>query len=332
MGENNESLSLRDAIAAGFERVQAEENQNQAEADAGAANQGVNQASDSAAENAADSGMDGAQQAQAVETPFANTDGAVNTADAASQAQAAQNQGGGDMMAAVMQVINALRQENSRLSQELSRQQSAVQQQSDIMQGEIESAVTQPQIPKLNFRELQYMSEDEQAEAIQSWQDGVINMITERQKAEIEPIRREYENKRAAAADNAAKMSISSDPRFSDFGENSAEIDRIAAMSDFSGMAPDKKYLYSALIARGMRNSPAAKPSTEEIVQMAVSNPDVMRALEARRAQEVRDKNGHLPTLSASSGLSGANAMPEKSVKTKEDLDARVMSRFGFNR
>ena len=330
MGENNESISLRDAIAAGFERVQAEENQNQAEGAAGAINQGENQAADTTNSAGAE-----ANYTQQTETPAQNQAAAsvetVNQA-AADVVSPAQNQGNGDMMAAVMQVINALRQENSRLSQELSRQQGAVQQQSEIMQGAIENAVSQPQIPKLNFRELQYMSEDEQTEAIQSWQDGVINALTERQKAEIEPIRREYEDKRAAAADNAAKMSISSDPRFSDFGENSDEIDRIAAMSDFSGMSPEKKYLYSALIARGMRNSPAAKPSTEEIVKMAVSNPDVMRALEARRAQEVMDKNGQLPTLSASSGLSGANAMPEKSVKTKEDLDARLYSRFGFNR
>ena len=330
MGENNESISLRDAIAAGFERVQAEENQNQAEGAAGAINQGENQAADTT-----NSAGTEANYTQQTETPAQNQAAAsvetVNQA-AADVVSPAQNQGNGDMMAAVMQVINALRQENSRLSQELSRQQGAVQQQSEIMQGAIESAVAQPQIPKLNFRELQYMSEDEQADAIQSWQDGVINALTERQKAEIEPIRREYEDKRAAAADNAAKMSISSDPRFSDFGENSGEIDRIAAMSDFAGMSPEKKYLYSALIARGMRNSPAAKPSTEEIVKMAVSNPDVMRALEARRAQEVMDKNGQLPTLSAYSGLSGANAMPEKSVKTKEDLDARLYSRFGFNR
>ena len=330
MGENNEGLSLRDAIAAGFERVQAEENQNQAESAAGAINQGENQAADTT-----NSAGTEANYTQQTETPAQNQAAAsvetVNQA-AADVVSPAQNQGNGDMMAAVMQVINALRQENSRLSQELSRQQGAVQQQSEIMQGAIESAVAQPQIPKLNFRELQYMSEDEQADAIQSWQDGVINALAERQKAEIEPIRREYEDKRAAAADNAAKMSISSDPRFSDFGENSGEIDRIAAMSDFAGMSPEKKYLYSALIARGMRNSPASKPSTEEIVKMAVSNPDVMRALEARRAQEVMDKNGQLPTLSASSGLSGANAMPEKSVKTKEDLDARLYSRFGFNR
>ena len=330
MGENNESISLRDAIAAGFERVQAEENQNQAEGAAGAINQGENQAADTT-----NSAGTEANYTQQTETPAQNQAAAsvetVNQA-AADVVSPAQNQGNGDMMAAVMQVINALRQENSRLSQELSRQQGAVQQQSEIMQSAIESAVSQPQIPKLNFRELQYMSEDEQAEAIQSWQDGVINALTERQKAEIEPIRREYEDKRAAAADNAAKMSISSDPRFSDFGENSGEIDRIAAMSDFAGMSPEKKYLYSALIARGMRNSPAAKPSTEEIVKMAVSNPDVMRALEARRAQEVMDKSGQLATLSASSGLSGANAMPEKSVKTKEDLDARLYSRFGFNR
>lgn len=330
MGENNESISLRDAIAAGFERVQAEENQNQAEGVAGAINQGENQAADTTNSAGAE-----ANYTQQTGTPAQNqTAASVETVNqvAADAVSPAQNQGNGEMMAAVMQVINALRQENSRLSQELSRQQGAVQQQSEIMQGAIESAVAQPQIPKLNFRELQYMSEDEQADAIQSWQDGVINALTERQKAEIEPIRREYEDKRAAAADNAAKMSISSDPRFSDFGENSGEIDRIAAMSDFSGMSPEKKYLYSALIARGMRNSPAAKPSTEEIVKMAVSNPDVMRALEARRAQEVMDKNGQLPTLSASSGLSGANAMPEKSVKTKEDLDARLYSRFGFNR
>lgn len=330
MGENNESISLRDAIAAGFERVQAEENQNQAEGAAGAINQGENQAADTTNSAGAE-----ANYTQQTETPAQNQAAAsvetVNQA-ASDDVSPAQNQGNGDMMAAVMQVINALRQENSRLSQELSRQQGAVQQQSEIMQGAIENAVSQPQIPKLNFRELQYMSEDEQTEAIQSWQDGVINALTERQKAEIEPIRREYEDKRAAAADNAAKMSISSDPRFSDFGENSDEIDRIAAMSDFAGMSPEKKYLYSALIARGMRNSPATKPSTEEIVKMAVSNPDVMRALEARRAQEVMDKNGQLPTLSASSGLSGANAMPEKSVKTKEDLDARLYSRFGFNR
>lgn len=331
--EEKQTISLRDAIARGFEN-QAAENQEE-----------TNGVSDTGTEAVTSSGdPDGAQTAQNVDSQF-NT-GISPKADGGAPVDGVQDvqgnqtvppqtggqaQTGGDnaAMQTLISALNSLRQQNAQLTQMIQNQGKAMEQQSQGAQESIEKTMT---VPTLNFRELSYLGEEEQQEAINAWQNDVMSSLMSRVQEEIAPVKKDYEEKRRIAAEDAARSTVFSAPQFSDFAQNAGDIERIIAASpEIAQIEPEKRYMFAGLIARGLKNDPSHKMTTEEIVRLAESNPDVMRALETKRAQSVRDKNAALPTINATSGLSNANPLPQTSpAKNKEELDARIRSRFGL--
>lgn len=321
--ENNENtnLSLRDAIEAGFERVGAEE----AAAET-AAEETPEETATSSAETATEEIP--AQAAPALETAQAAPEAPTSTSQPNT---AQQGSNPNEMLATAIQMLRASREENARLSQMLSQQGAAMNQQSQMAEQAAMDSMAKPEaIPAIDFSQLQYMGDEERAAAVSAWQNAIMEQAAAKVRAEFAPVKADYEAKSRMAAESAAKNAIFADPRFSDFTNNSADIDRIAASEIFKNATPEQKYLYSGLIARGMHYDPAAKPSTDDIVKMVMENPDALKAIETRRAQEIRDKNADLPVLSGSSGMSGANPVPQNKVKTREELEARMMKRFGL--
>lgn len=314
MNEENKGMSLREALAAGFDRVEAEESASQQ------------------AEETAPPAQEEAVQETAAEQTAAPAADRVQPEAAPAPAPAVQ-QTAPDQSAMMMQLIEALRSENAQLRQAANASQAAVRQQSELAETAAAETVTEPQIPALNFRELQYMSDDEQAAALAQWQTAVMEGAAQKAMKSVDPIRQDYEAKQRQAADEAARSVISGRADFSDFSANSANIERIAALPEFQSMKPETRYMIAALAARGIANNPQNKPAaptTEQIIEMAYANPDVIRAIETRRAQEVQKKNDELPVLGASSGMGAANPIPENRVKTKADLETRMRARFGL--
>lgn len=316
----NGGLSLREAIEAGFERVSAEENAGNdvsaAETMAETGAESVAETSDNTAES---------QQNQFNISGIA-PEQAQNEVPNATQ----QPQNEGNMLATALEMIRSMRAEIERLNQINKDQGVAMNQQSQAAENAIEESVMTPQIPQLDFSQLAYMGDEERASAMSAWQNAIMENAVARVRAEFAPVKADYEQKSRAAAEASARNAIFSDPRFSDFASNQAEIERIAQSPVFKDISPEQRYLYSGLISRGMRHDPAAKPTTDQIVQMVMSNPDALKAIETRRAQEIRNKNAELPILAGSSGMSGANPIPENRVKTKEELESRVNMRFGL--
>ena len=312
---NEEALSLREALTRGFERVEAEEAQPSPETEEAAP----------------------AEEAQAQsEAPAAE---APEAAPAPVIEQAAQHENAPaqtavpDQTSMMLQLISALRSENAQLKQAAQASSAALHQQSALAEEAAAKTVAQPQIPALNLRELQYMSDEEQAAALSAWQNAVMEGAAQKALSGVEPIKRDYEEKQRMAANDAARSSISGRADFSDFGANSANIERIAALPEFQSMKPEMRYMVAALAARGLANNPANKPagpSTEQLIEMAMSNPDVVKAIETRRAQDVQKKAEELPVLGASSGMGSANPVPENRVKTRADLESRMKARFGL--
>ncbi len=321
--ENNENtnLSLRDAIEAGFERVAAEEE---------GAEQAAANSPETAVETGAAEGTDGQMELGSSEATGSTADNAETNSPEAPAATPAAPQNAESMLAVAMQMIRDIRAENARLNQALEQQGAAMNQQSQMAEQAVEESVTAPQIPELDFSQLQYMNDEDRAAAMGAWQNAIMEQAVAKVRAEFAPVKADYEAKNRIAAENAAKSTIFGDPRFKDFGENSADIDRIASSSVFKDATPEQKYLYAGLIARGMRHDPMAKPSTDDIVKMVMANPDALKAIETRRAQEIRDKNADLPVLSGSSGMSGANPVPQNRVTSREELDSRIAKRFGL--
>ena len=320
--ENNENtnLSLRDAIEAGFERVGAEE-----AAAATAAEETPEETVTGNVETATETSTQGTPEleTQQTETETPTSTPQINNSQ--------QHSNPNEMLATAIQMLRASREENARLSQMISQQGAAMNQQSQMAEQAAMDSMAKPEaIPAIDFSQLQYMGDEERTAAVNAWQNAIMEQAAAKVRAEFAPVKADYEAKSRMAAESAAKNAIFSDPRFSDFTNNSADIERIAASEIFKNATPEQKYLYSGLIARGMHYDPAAKPSTDDIVKMAMENPDALKAIETRRAQEIRDKNADLPVLSGSSGMSGANPVPQNKVKTREELEARMMKRFGL--
>ena len=330
MNENenkNPAVSLREALASGFERVAAEE-----AAEAQSAETASAAAEQPARETAADSGIpaspfEAAAEAQSVP----QTESARVPAQEAQPQPQAQAQ---SMMSNLLQLLTALREENAQLRNAQAQSQAALNQQSQLAEEAAVNAVAEPQIPALDIKAIQYMGDEEAAQAIAAWQtavmEGAVQKAMSTADSKYSALLREQEERNRIAAADAARANISGRAEFSDFGANAQNIERIASFPEFQSMAPEKRYMFAALTARGMAHNPNVQPSVDEIVQMAFSNPDVIKAIETRRAQEVQKTNNSLPTLTASSGMGGASAVPENRVKTREDLENRMRARFGL--
>ena len=318
MNENAENggMSLREAIEAGFNRVSAEEATENAEPGQEALDQTEVETQTKEAPSEQENNVDQME----LDYPTQTVEAPQNTQQTANN----------EALAAALQMIRELRAENARMNQMVQEQGTAMKQQSHMAENAIEQVVTEPEIPQLDFNALSYMGDEERNAAVLAWQNALMQNAVAMARAEFAPVKAEYEAKSKEAAENAARNAIFGDPRFADFEANKDEISRIAKSHVFDNVSPEQKYLYSGLIARGMKNDPNAKPTTEQIVQMVMSNPDALKAIETRRAQEIRDKNANLPVFTASSGLGNANPVPENRVKTREELESRISKRLGL--
>lgn len=335
--EEKAPVSLRDAIAQGFERTgQMDTAAMEAENNGGMIPGGIEgerlmqEQRAQAAEPAPDA------QAAQPETPAPAAQPAAPVPDLVG---AAQPQAQAPSMTQYLSArLEAAEQQNAQLMALLQRAQATVQDQSAAAQNATDMAVSQPSvtIPVLDFNELQYDDDATRAQKVQDWQNAFENAIVQkvtdsvaRQYAgQLEPLLEEQRRNARLSEERAAKDEVWGDERFSDFRDRDAQIEQILnATREFDGMPAKRRYMLGGLIARGLNAQ--AKPSTEELVSMIKANPDAMRMLDSERARTVADRNGEIPTIQPSSGFSTANAIPDDSPKTKEDLFRRAAQIIG---
>ena len=244
----------------------------------------------------------------------------------------------------LMMLVQQLMAQNQQLQAQLQQTSNAMQQQSQAAENGIMSQFTPeaaPQAqqtaedvaPTLDFASMRYMSEEEQAQKMADWQQSVVDYAirraTEAARSEIAPVRDEYEAKRRIAENDAAKATIYADPRFASFRDRDAYIERIiAATPALNGVDAATRYMLGGLIDRGMSNLQPHEITTEELVQKALASPEVMKALETKRATEIQKQNAEIPTIAPSSGTGNASPIPESKPKSFEDIRERAMRRF----
>ena len=320
-------------------------------------------AAENAAENAEESAVEAetaAQEAENATEPIEQAGRDTNTAPsenaqaspdmANTQAQTAsetvpsanQTNQNYDMMMLVQQLMA----KNQQLQAQLQQTSNAMQQQSQAAESGIMSQFTPeaaPQAqqtaediaPTLDFASMRYMSEEEQAQKMADWQQSVVDYAirkaTEAARSEIAPVRDEYETKRRIAENDAAKATIYADPRFASFRERDVDIERIlSATPALNGADAATRYMLGGLIDRGLNYLQPKEMTTEELVQKALSSPEVMKALETKRATEIQKQNAEVPTIAPSSGTANASPIPESRPKDANELRERAFKRFGL--
>lgn len=320
------------------------------------ANEAANAAEESAAvaENAAQEAENAAEPIEQTgrDTNTAPSENAQNAPDMANtQAQTAPDNVPSanqpqptNQSSDLMMLVQQLMAQNQQLQAQLQQTSNAMQQQSQAAENGIMSQFTPeaaPQAqqtaediaPTLDFASMRYMSEEEQAQKMAEWQQSVVDYAirraTEAARSEIAPVRDEYEAKRRIAENDAAKATIYADPRFASFRERDADIERIiAATPVLNGVDAATRYMLGGLIDRGMSNLQPHEITTEELVQKALASPEVMKALETKRATEIQKQNAEIPTIAPSSGTGNASPIPESKPKSFDDIRERAMRRF----
>lgn len=246
----------------------------------------------------------------------------------------------------MMQLVQQLMAQNQQLQAQLQQTGAAMQQQSQAAESAIMGQfVPQPApeaqqeaediAPTLDFAEMRYMSEEEQAQKMAEWQQSMVDYAIKKATAsvqkEIAPVRDEYEAKRRIAEADAAKATIYADPRFASFRERDADIERILSTTPaLNGADAATRYMLGGLIDRGLSNLQQKEMTTEELVQKALSSPEVMKALETKRATEIQKQNAEVPTIAPSSGTANASPLPESRPKDANELRERAFRRFGL--
>lgn len=346
MPDNEKKEYSMDSIRDSMERAIMEENA--AENAAASAEESAAEAETAAqeAENAAEPMEQAGRDENAA--PAENAQTAPDVAD--TQAQAApepvpvanQPNQNYDMM----QLVQQLMAQNQQLQAQLQQTGAAMQQQSQAAEGAIMGQFApQPApeaqqeaediAPTLDFAGMRYMSEDEQAQKMAEWQQSVVDYAirraTEAARSEIAPVRDEYEAKRRIAEADAAKATIYADPRFASFRERDADIERILSTTPaLNGADAATRYMLGGLIDRGLNYLQPKEMTTEELVQKALASPEVMKALETKRATEIQKQNAEVPTIAPSSGTANASPIPESKPKDMNEIRERALKRFGW--
>lgn len=247
----------------------------------------------------------------------------------------------------MMQLVQQLMAQNQQLQAQLQQTGAAMQQQSQAAEGAImgqfapqpapeAQQVAEDVAPVFDFEAIRYKDEGEQAAAMADWQKNVVDYAirkaTEAAQREVAPVRDEYEAKRRIAEADAAKATIYADPRFASFRDRDADIERILSTTPaLNGADAATRYMLGGLIDRGLNSLQPKEMTTEELVQKALASPEVMKALETKRATEIQKQNAEIPTIAPSSGTANASPIPESKPKDWNELRARALRRFGGN-
>lgn len=246
----------------------------------------------------------------------------------------------------MMQLVQQLMAQNQQLQAQLQQTGAAMQQQSQAAEGAIMNQfapqpapeaqqVAEDVAPVFDFEAIRYKDEGEQAAAMADWQKNVVDYAirkaTEAAQREVAPVRDEYEAKRRIAEADAAKATIYADPRFASFRDRDADIERILSTTPaLNGADAATRYMLGGLIDRGLNYLQPKEMTTEELVQKALASPEVMKALETKRATEIQKQNAEVPTIAPSSGTANASPIPESKPKDMNEIRERALKRFGW--
>jgi len=264
--------------------------------------------------------------AQPTETPAQQTP-TPETPPAAPQESAQMTQAQANMYSALLnrsaEALRTMQEENARLNQML-------QQQSQVAEQKAEEAAAQPTIPVLDMSQWGYLSDEQRAEKAAEYQNGMMAYFKNAMLQEIAPLKDAYEQQKAAAAREQAIAALSGDERMKGFKDDLPMIQNILDKTpELSGADPNRRYQIAYYINRGIQAQNAPQRSAAQIADEAMSNPEVMRILETRRATETAQKNAEVPVVAASAGMSSAAAIPTNRPKTIEEAH-RMLENFSF--
>lgn len=282
---NNEPMTLDEALAAARAEVEARENA----PEEAPVEEAVPETEAVAEEQAA------VEEANApTEAPVTETVPSQN--DAIYQQLQAQNQ----QLMQQMQMMQQQMQQMAQQAQEVNRSTAE----------EVVSAVMTP--PKFNFSSLIYAPDDEKEAAEQKYVEEVTQYVRGKLMEEFAPVVNDFHAREAEIQRNNVKDEYRNNPQFAGFRDREAWIEQIIEKNPKLKELPfDKQYQIGYLITQGVdavkaRDNPPPAPapkSMDEQLSEIENNPELMRALEARRVKGIaQNKQDNPPPYVAGGG------------------------------
>lgn len=257
-----------------------------------------------------------------VETPVQENVAVGN--DAMYQQLQAQNQQLMQQMAhqqQQMQAMQAQMQQMAQQTQEVNRSNAE----------EVVSAVMTP--PTFNFSEIMYASEEDQRAAAQKFVDDTMQYTRSSIMQELAPIVNDFKAREANVQRNEVKNGYRHSESYPEFEQREAWMEQVLDKNpELRNLPPNKQYEIAYLITQGVdavnaRRNPSPEPapkSMDEMLAEIEGNPELMRALEARRVKGIAQSKQDNPPPFVAGG--GANRVGLNVPEEPTDFD---MARSG---
>lgn len=218
-------------------------------------------------------------------------------------------------------LLNRSAEAMKEMQAEIARLKESQQQQSQLAEQKIEEAVS---MPTLDMSGWSYLTDEQRNERQAAFTDGMAKYFRSQMDSELAPIKAAYEQQRIDAEKQAAIAALSGDATFKGFGDSLPQIQNILDKTPaLKNESRKNAYEIAYLINRGLQSMQnEGQRTAAQIAEEAAANPEVMRILESRRASQTAEKNAEVPVVTATSGMSNAQAVPTARPKTLDEAHA----------
>lgn len=263
------------------------------------------------------------QTAPAVENPVPAQQTAASVQDNSAIAM--------QLAARAAESMKILQEENARLRAAVQQQGTQAQQ---MAQAVVEDKAPKvPVMPVFDSSRMGYMDENARKSYEDQYGQQMAEYIRYQMAEELAPLRENYERQKAQAEREAAIGSLRNSGRMQGFDEALPQIERILEQMPSLAAEQDaqKRYTMGYLISRGLQamNAPAQRAAAD-VAKEAMSNPEVMRLIEAERARAASEKNAAAVPQSASTGGSTAPATPQNRPQNLGEARTLLQKAFGL--
>jgi len=233
-----------------------------------------------------------------------------------------------DAILTATEAYQRAQQENEQLKARLAELEAAIQQQSQAAENTIVDEVLEP--PEFPIDGFEYLSDEERAQRLAEYNSAMAEYTKKQILKEINPAIQYFQQQAKSAEYEATRNALASSPELKPIMDDFDGIDRVIQRTpELESLDPQRKLVIAALINKGIKAVNNQKePTPEEIASQALQNPEAMRIIETKRAQQIAQKNQNIPKITASSGMSNAAAMPEEKPKGWGDAFALARKRL----
>ena len=230
---------------------------------------------------------------------------------------------------------NQMLMQYQQQNQQMQAQMQAMQESQNAAQTVAEAIMTPPVI---DFGSIMYASEEEQRAAMDKFVNDTMNYTRQSVMNELKPMVDDFRAREAQTQRSNTKEKYRHEAQFSGFADRESWMDRVIEKNGLGNLPLDKQYEIAYLITRGVdavnaeRNpAPAPAPKTvDEMLQEVEGNPELMRALEAKRIKSIAQGQKDNPPPFVAGG--GSNRIGLNVPDEPADFDMAREGAYNFLR